>query len=102
MGIPEQYSAYACEEYFRNGSSERGHFDKPSYTLVVVPFSETYENSEADFFAIGRSGTDGIDFGYRKGHEGLWAFYPIDRDFRYMAATVAELVDGWCSGRLSI
>jgi hypothetical protein len=102
MEIPSQFCIYGCEEYFRDGWSERGHFHKPSQTMVVVPLPDAYEDPEIEFFAIGRSGCNGIDFGYRKGHSGLWAFYPSDRDFKYMAATVAELAHGWCAGRLSI
>ena len=37
-----------------------------------------------------------------KGHAGLWCFYPIDREFMFMAGTVADLGDGWCSGRLAV
>ena len=52
--------------------------------------------------AVGTPGVDGIYFGYRKGFQGLWAFYPIEREFKYMAATAAELVEGWCSGQLGV
>jgi len=100
--IPEGYRDYPCEDYFAGDWSVRGHFDELSQTLVVVPLSSAYEDREAEFFAVGRSGCDGIDFGYRKGHSGLWAFYPIERKFRYMAATIAELVDGWCANRLKV
>lgn len=102
MDVPEQWRGYACEDYFREGWSERDHFDEPSQTLVIAPLADAYEKAEIQFFAVGRSGFDGIDFGYRKGHTGLWAFYPIDREFKFVAASVAELVEGWCSGRLSV
>jgi hypothetical protein len=69
---------------------------------VVAPLAEAYEDAAIGFFAVGRSGGDGIDFGYRRGHLGLWVYYPIDRKWKYMAASVAELVEGWCSGRLSV
>src|ERR1044071_6168633 len=42
--------------------------------IVKGHLEKAYENAEFEFFAIGRSGADGIDFGYRKGHKGLWAF----------------------------
>jgi hypothetical protein len=82
MNVPQQWRAYPCEDYFRDGWSERGHFDEPSQTPLIVPLTEAYENAEAEFFAVGRSGCDGIDFGYRKGHPGLWAYYPIDSEFK--------------------
>jgi hypothetical protein len=100
--VPDQWRAYDCADYFEEGWWERGHFDEPSQTLVIVPLDETYEEQAADFFAIGRSGADGIDFGYRKGHAGLWAFYPIDRQFKFMAPSVETLVKNWCDGNLSV
>lgn len=102
MDAPEQFREYYCTEYFSDGWSERGHFDEDSQLSVVVKLSEAYEDRRIDFFAVGRSGCGGIDFGYRKGLVGLWAYYPIDREFRLMAQTVAELVEGWCNGKLSV
>jgi hypothetical protein len=101
-GVPEQYRDYPCEDYFAEGWSTRGHFDETSQTSVVARLSEAYIDSVIGFFAVGRSGCGGIDFGYRKGHSGLWAYYPIDREFKYMAASTAELVHEWCSGHLSV
>jgi hypothetical protein len=102
MEVPEQWREYTCGDYFSEGWSNRGYFDALSQTLVVAPLAEAYENSEIEFFAVGRSGCDGIDFGYRKRHAGLWAFYPVGGEFMYMAATVADLIDGWCSNRLCV
>jgi hypothetical protein len=100
--MTEQFQDYACVEYFADGWSERGHFDEEAQLQVIVPLSEAYEEQDIGFFAIGRSGCGGIDFGYRKGLSGLWAYYPIDQDFLLMAPTIADLVEGWCSGRLSV
>jgi hypothetical protein len=69
---------------------------------AIAPLTDAYENKETSFFAVGRSGCDGIDFGYRAGHVGLWAYYPITREFKFMSTTVVELVEGWCSGKLSV
>jgi hypothetical protein len=102
MLVPEQWRAYSCGEYFSDGWSERGHFDERSQTLVIVPIAEAYEKPEVEFLAIGRSGADGIDFGYRRGHPGLWAFHPIELEFQFMAFTIEQLVEGWCSGKLRV
>ena len=99
---PKRWLDYHCEDYFREGWCERGHLDEASHTLVFAPLTEAYENPEIEFFVVGTSGWDGIDFGYRRGQAGLWAYYPIEREFKFMAPTVAELVEGWCSGRLSV
>ena len=77
-------------------------FHEPSQTFVISTADQVYEEPESDFLAIGRSGGDGIDFGYRKGIDGLWAFYPIERDFKLMAKSVAELAEAWCAGKLCV
>lgn len=102
LTIPKRWSAYQCNDYFVGHWCQDGHFDERSQTLVIAPLSEAYENTEAAFFAIGRSGVDGIDFGYRKGLAGLWAYYPIDAEFKLMASNVQELVDAWCSGEATV
>lgn len=102
MAVPERWAGYDCADYFDGGWAKLGHFDEASQTLVVAPLAEAYEDAAIGFFAVGRSGSGGIDFGYRRGHPGLWAYHPIGREWQYMAASVAELVEGWCSGRLSV
>jgi len=102
MDVPERWREYSCEEYFYDGWSVRGHLDERTQTWVIHALAEAYEEAEFEFFAVGRSGWDGIDFGYRKGHTGLWAFYPIDCEFKFMASTVTELVEAWCSSRLNV
>ena len=100
--VPKRWLDFHCEDYFSEGWSEHGHFDEPAQTSVIVPLTEAYEDTDIEFLIVGRSGWGGIDFGYRKGHAGLWCFYPIDREFKFMAETVAELVNGWCSGKISV
>jgi hypothetical protein len=84
------------------GAVSLSHHRSHSQTLVIVPLTDAYENKDAGFFAVGRSGCNGIDFGYRTGQAGLWAYYPITREFKFMSPTVARLVEGWCSGELSV
>jgi hypothetical protein len=100
--MPENYAAYGCQDYFQGAWPVDGYFDEASQTLVIVPLNEIYEITESSFLAVGRSGGDGIDFGYRKNFTGLWAFYPIDQEFKFMARGIQELVDGWSSGRLFV
>lgn len=100
--LPQRWKGFGCEEYFRDGWAGRGHFDEFSQTPVIVPLAGAYEDPELRFLVVGHSGCDGIDFGYRRNEMGLWAFYPLRREFKSMALTVKELVSGWCSGALSV
>ena len=93
---------YPCEEYFRDGWYRRGHFDERGQWWVIVPLREGREDPDAAFLAVGGAGVDGIGFGYRRGMAGVWAFYPIGREWKLMAASLAELVEGYCSGSLRV
>ena len=97
--MPLRWQVYGCKEYFTADWALNGYSDEFSQTPVVVPVTEAYEDVEHQFLLIGHSGGDGIHFGYRSEHAGLWA-YPVDDEFQFMADTLAELVDGWCSGNL--
>ncbi|MFL6658282.1 MAG: hypothetical protein ACJ8GW_09435 [Massilia sp.] len=100
--IPRERSAYQCDEYFNGHWWQSGHYDEYAQMFMIVPLSEAYESAGLAFFSIGRSGSDGIDFGYRKGLIGIWAFYPIEGDFKFMAPDIHSLVDDWCSGKLFV
>ena len=39
VAVPERWAAYECADYFDGGWAERGHFDEPSQTLVIVPLA---------------------------------------------------------------
>jgi hypothetical protein len=98
--MPARWRSYGAEEYFTSARARHGHFDPVSQMQVIVPAAEVYEDVEHQLLVVGHTGWDGIDFGYRNGLPGLWAF-PVDGEFRPAADTLDELVEGWCSGRLS-
>jgi hypothetical protein len=58
--------------------------------------------SELDFLVIGRPGWDGIEFGYRRGKRGIWAYYPIEGRFVAVAESTADLVEGYVSSRITV
>lgn len=93
---------YQCSEYANGHWIQTGYFHEQSQTPVIVTGDDCYEDQEIGFLAIGHSGCGGIDFGFRQGHKGLWAFYPIDQEFKFMANSVEALARGWCSGELTV
>jgi len=38
----------------------------------------------------------------RKGHEGIWIYYSIVREFRLVAPNVSALVAGWFDGSIRV
>jgi hypothetical protein len=100
--IPAEWGDYPCSDYFSSLWSVGGYYEVESQIDLIVPLEEIVELAGFEFLSIGRPGVDGIEFGYRKGQPGLWAFYPIGSEFKWMAPGVRELVDGWCEGRLFV
>jgi len=99
---PEHLHGFHCLEYFRDGWAERGYYDEPSHFWLVRPLHDLTDEQRVSFLAIGGPGVDGIQFCFRHGKRGVWAFYPMTRDFKFMAASIAELVEGWTSGKLAV
>ena len=99
---PNNLHGYHCRDYFGDGWAERGHFDDHSHCWIVKPLLELHPEQRLGFFAIGEPGVDGIRFGYRYGERGLWAYYPIGQEFRFVAATIEELIEGWQTGTITV
>ncbi len=102
MEIPPQFTAYRCAEYFASDAFTCGVWDEPSQLWVIVAVDDVVEHPELEFLVVGRSGCDGIEFGYRKGQDGLWAYYPIGQEFTRVAPNISSLVEGWLSGSITV
>jgi hypothetical protein len=102
MDVPAHLRQYPCGDYFASEWAAAGFWCEPSQFTVVVPAAEVEELPEVGFLAVGRPGVDGILFGYRVGEPGLWAYYPIGREFQPVAPSVAELVRRWVAGEVSV
>jgi hypothetical protein len=102
MEIPGRLQEYPCSDYFQSELSEQGYWDESAQIWLIVAADEAEEQPEIGFLAIGRAGVDGIDFGYRKGEPGFWAYHPMESEFQLLAPTVQEFLAGWCSGSISV
>jgi hypothetical protein len=102
MEIPKPFQDYRCDDYFSSERFVRGVCSETEQLDLIVAADRVAEHLGLSFLVIGRPGVDGIEFGYRKGHDGIWAYYPISREFSLVAPSVAELVDGWLSGAIRV
>jgi hypothetical protein len=102
MQVPAHLRRYHCEDYFDSEWAEQGYWDEPSQLMLIVPAVDVKERPELSLLVIGRPGVDGIEFGYRLGQQGLWAYYPIDREFVVVSVSVKQLVESFLSGELSV
>jgi hypothetical protein len=98
MEVPAHLRRYPCGDYFASAWAESGFRCEMSQFTVVTPAAEVEELPQVGFLAVGRAGADGIRFGYRAGRPGVWAYYPIGREFEPVAPSVAELVRRWVAG----
>ena len=105
--VPRRWVDYRCDEYFADGWWNREHpdIDPESRELgleVMLDRERIYEDLEHEFLAVGWSGCDGIDFGYRKQHGGLWAYYPGEDYFEPKAPNIPALRKGWSDGSVTV
>jgi hypothetical protein len=100
--VPDRCREYACDDYFASPLADTGWYDDAGAYWYIEPSSRVYEDVESSLLVIGGPGVDGIRWGYRKGHEGIWAFYPIERELVRIAASATDLHSGYASGRITV
>jgi hypothetical protein len=100
--MPERWRCFGCSDYFSSAMAEHGYWDEAAQYWYVWPSDQIYELPDLEFLVIGGPGVDGVDWGYRAGHEGVWTYYPIGREFVWLVPTVDALMRGWRSGNVKV
>ena len=77
-----------------------GFYSELERNWLVYPISERKDHGA--WYEVGSAGVDGIVFAIRKDQEGVYAFYPIDREFIRKADDLSALVVGWRSGSITV
>jgi hypothetical protein len=99
---PSNLHGYHCWDYFGDGWAENGHYDPASHCWLIERLSELHPEQRLGFFAVGGPGVEGVRFGYRYGHHGIWAYYPREEKFVFAAPTLAALIQGWRAGSITV
>jgi hypothetical protein len=102
MIVPEQWRAFDCSDYFSSALAVHGYYDEEGEYWYIWPSHRVFEDTEKQFLVIGSAGVDGIDWGYRRSEPGLWAWCPIEGEFRWLAPTAEALMQGWHSGEITV
>lgn len=102
MDVPESWRAYECLDYCQSPLSETGWWDEGGQCWYIEPADRVHEDGALALLVIGRPGVNGIEWGYRRGHHGIWAHYPAERSFVLLAASAADLREGYSSGRITV
>jgi hypothetical protein len=100
--MPAVISGFNCEEYLASPHFRSGVFLERVQLQVVYAEHELHVVDHARFLAIGSAGADGIEFGYRAGEVGLWAYYPVEQDFQWVAESIGQLVEGYDCGAITV
>jgi hypothetical protein len=100
--VPERWRGFGCSDYFGSALAGQGYWDEGGQYWYVWPSDRVYEEADRPFLVIGGPGVDGIGWGYRDGHTGVWASYPIGRGFVWLAPTADALLQGWRTGAVTV
>jgi hypothetical protein len=100
LKVPKQYSDFDCSEYFNK--YQDGVYDSLAYLWIVLPKHKIFINRDKGHLTVGWAGTDGIEFCYQQMQKGVWAYYPIDDDYEFKASSLADLVAGYQSGKITV
>lgn len=97
-----QFDAWepACREYFEHFGE--GRYDPQSQFWFIFPRHQLSTNPETGALVIGAPGCDGIDFCFRQGLKGVWAYYPYEQLWELKAASLADLEEGWLGGTITV
>jgi hypothetical protein len=79
-----------------------GIFSEVGQYWLVQPIEEWLQDPDRDWTCIGGPGVDGIEFGVLDWSEGVYAYFPIDGDYRRLAKDVPTLIDEWEAGRIAV
>ncbi len=93
---------FSCGDYFKSAWAVSGLYDHSSQLMFILPASDIELVEAEQFLGVARPGVDGILIGYRAGHPGIWAYYPISGEFKFMSPTFSAFVEGWFGGSLSV
>jgi hypothetical protein len=79
-----------------------GVYCQDSQYWIVRRVDEWEEIDYPGWISIGGPGVDGIQFCCHAENDGIYTYHPIEGQFDLVAETVADLVDGWQSGRIKV
>ena len=68
----------------------------------IPTLQQTYTGFAAKLMLEDGTTFDGIGFGYRRGEDGIWAYYPMEDTYKYLAPTVARFLDDWFAEKLTV
>ena len=92
----------ALAEYDVASLPREGYFSDVEQYSTLAPVIEWELHDKGAWLAVGGPGVDGIRWAVRRSQKGLFAFYPIDGEFVFVAENGPDLISKWTSGHLHL
>jgi hypothetical protein len=90
----------SCDEYFANYAA--GRFDERAQLWFILPVAKSSIERALAAFVVGSAGGDGIQFCFRAGERGVWAYYPQEKRWLLLAKDLVNLERGWLTGAIKV
>jgi hypothetical protein len=90
------------EGFATAGIRDGGYYSESEHSWLVRPREEWEVHDGGSWLGIGGPGVDGISWALRKGEEGVFAHYPIEKRFEWKAKDVESLIAGWIQGQITV
>lgn len=83
----------ACDAYFDRYAS--GVYDEFNHLQLILPAERAYIVADRRDLVVGHAGVDGIEFCFRPGMSGIYAWYGIDAEHRLVTEDLDALLSAW-------
>lgn len=111
--ISSQYAAFELDDYLQvlgesNGLGEvfAEGTERFVHNMLLIPAEEALDASEKEFggkaLVIGYAGVDGILFVLQSSRLEVFAYYPIDEEFRPLAGSLPEFLRKCAAGEVRL
>jgi hypothetical protein len=101
--LSRQYAAFDLSEYLQILAESNGigelfveGAERFVHNMLLMPAEEALEISQTEFggsvLVVGNAGVDGIRYVLQPGTQAVYAFYPIDEEYKYIASSVGEFL----------
>lgn len=97
---PNHVSWPEAKAYFRHFSN--GKSDESGAHAFIYAQDLIRESDNGSLLYIGRAGAGGIEFVYQRGSPEIFAFYPLEGEFTFLAEGIEEFVELWLAGQIEV
>ena len=80
----------------------KGRFHESAQLQYIYPIDGVHESGDGTALFIGRAGANSIEFAFRKGYPGIWAWHPMEKRWDRIADDLPSFHKGWLDGSVTV